>query len=331
MTEREGIILRLEEPTTGRVGLGEVAPLPEFGTETADEAEAAMRKIGPRVTAEQLAAMAERLGCVQFALAGAMSELEGPTVDVGEKSLPVAALLPAGRSALEVVKTKGEAGFRTFKWKVGVAAADEELPLFDDVCAELPKGARLRLDANGAWDRRTAERWLERCAERPVEFVEQPVARAARGAEDLLRGLAEDWPTKIALDESLVGAEDLEHWINAGWSGIFVVKLALLGDPAKVLARLRAAQADVVFSAALATAVGARAALRGAFAPQAARGEKAEGRGEKGGVEKPPRALGFGVWPLFADARFDGPFAVPFLRARDVEALNVEAVWNALS
>ena len=44
-----------------------------------------------------------------------------------------------------------------------------------------------------------------------------------------------------------------------------------------------------------------------------------------------PRALGFGVWPLFADARFDGPAAAPFLRWEDVERINPEAVWNALS
>ena len=100
-------------------------------------------------------------------------------------------------------------GFRIFKWKVGVGDVAEELPLLDEVCAVLPSGAKLRLDANGAWDRRKAERWLERCADRPVEFVEQPVATDARGADDLLRGLAEDFPTPIALDESIAGEGDI--------------------------------------------------------------------------------------------------------------------------
>ena len=75
-------------------------------------------------------------------------------------------------------------GVRVFKWKGGVGAAADELALFDDVCAALPAGGKVRLDANGAWDRRVAERWLERCAERPVEYVEQPCfAPAAAGAE----------------------------------------------------------------------------------------------------------------------------------------------------
>jgi O-succinylbenzoate synthase len=164
---------------------------------------------------------------------------------------------------------------------------------------------------------------MERAAERPVEFIEQPCfaaakdgASAVRKTEDVLRGLAEDYPTAIALDESLVGANDVERWIAGGWRGVFVVKPALLGDPAPVLARLAAAKADVVFSSALETAVGAKAALRAAFTWKP--------------TEK-PRALGFGVWPLFANEVFDGPFGAPFFRVEDVERLNEEAVWNALT
>jgi len=229
-------------------------------------------------------------------------------------SLPVAALLPAGREALAAVAAKAEIGFRVFKWKVGVGDNDEELGLLDDLLARLPGGARLRLDANGAWDRRRAERWLERCAERPIEFVEQPVAPAARGADDLLLGLAGDFPTPLALDESLVHDGDVERWLAAGWPGLFVVKPALLVDPSGVCAQLVQAKAGVVFSSALETAVGAQAALRLAFAWP----------GER-------RALGFGVYPLFADARFDGPPAAPFVRVEDVARLNPEAVWNALN
>ena len=127
-------------------------------------------------------------------------------------------------------------------------------------------------------------------------------------------GLANDWPTPIALDESIAGDGDIKRWLGAGWPGIFVVKPSLLGDVAGALEKLAHAKASVVFSSALETAVGARAALRMAFA-----------------WDGEPRALGFGVWPLFADARFDGPHAVPFIRAEDVERINPEAVWNALN
>jgi O-succinylbenzoate synthase len=388
MTERDVVLVRLEDMATARAGLGEAAPLLGFSAETADGIVAALRALGEKVTGEQLAAVAAHGGCVGFAIEAALAEIgrtdgeskskkkgdhagadapvfRRPAASWSDTILPVAALLPAGRRALEKIPALGEAGFRTFKWKVGVAPAGEELPLLDDVCAALPPGARLRLDANGAWDRRTAERWLARCAECPVELVEQPcpapsvgasVAERAR-AEDLLCGLADDFPVRIALDESLAGPGDVEHWLAAGWGGVWVVKPALFGGAA--LARLRAAGADLVFSSALETAVGAKAALRAAFAHSIFNLQRptpteraADGResAAKPGVPPanpnaqnprpepgrdapatPPRALGFGVWPLFADARFDGPFAAPFLRGRDVEAINPEAVWNALS
>ncbi|MFM7749666.1 MAG: o-succinylbenzoate synthase, partial [Opitutaceae bacterium] len=110
------------------------------------------------------------------------------------------------------------------------------------------------------------------------------------------------------------GDADLSRWLALGWPGVFVVKPGLLGDAASSLAELRKRNVPVVFSSALETAVGARAALRAAF---------------RWGGE--PRALGFGVWPLFADARFDGPRSAPFVRREDVEAIDAEAVWNALN
>ena len=309
LDEREGVLIRLEDET-GETGYGEAAVLRWFGTESADEVAAACAALGDRVTAAALAAVPARLRGLRFALQAAAERAPMAT----STYLPVAALLPAGRTAPEKIGPRTEAGFRTFKWKVGVGDPADEQALLDDVCAALPDGAKLRLDANGAWSRRQAERWLELCAERPVEFVEQPVAADAGGAADLLIGLARDYPTPIALDESLADDADVERWLASGWPGVFVIKPALLGGASQALARLAAAKAGVVFSSALETAVGARAALRLAF----------RWPGER-------RALGFGVWPLFADARFDGPAAAPFLRAEDVEKINVEAAWNALS
>lgn len=320
---REGVIVRLED-ASGRVGWGEAAPVPGFGTETVEEDAGFLLGMGERIGAIALDTVPPAMPCLRRALGSACA---GAVADqtASPPYLPVAALLPAGKAALAMVPVRAEAGFRTFKWKVGVGDPADELVLLDDLCALLPEGARLRLDANGAWDRRTAEHWLERCAERPVEFVEQPsYAKASEGTalrhktDDLLLGLAGSFPTPIALDESIAGDGDVERWIGAGWPGVFVVKPALHGNLAGTLAELAKAKASVVFSSALETAVGMQSALRAAFAwrePTAAK----------------PRALGFGVAPLFADSRFDGPAAAPFLHREDVERLNSEAVWNALS
>lgn len=312
-TTREGLLVRAEDET-GAVGFGEVATLPDFGTETVAEAADVLTKLGAQPTQAELDAVPERCRCTRHALHTALAECGGNTPEAAAAHLSVAALLPAGRAVLAAVAAKAEAGFRVFKWKVGVGDPADELGLLDDLLAQLPGGARLRLDANGAWERRTAERWLERCAERPIEFVEQPISPTARGAADLLLGLAGDFPTPLALDESLVHEGDVARWLGAGWPGVFVIKPSLLAEPEVALAQLHRAKAAVVFSSALETVVGARAALRWAFAWQ----------GE-------PRALGFGVWPLFADGRFDGPAALPFVHAIDVAKLNAEAAWNVLS
>jgi len=316
---REGLLVRLEDER-GQVGYGEAATLPWFGTETEEVVEDLVRALGSEPEANDLDRLPAAGGCLRNAVASALEMIAGGDLPES-KPLPVAALLPAGRAALARIGPLGEAGFRTFKWKVGVGDLEDELALLDDVCARLPDGARLRLDANGAWNRRQAERWLERTAERPVEFVEQPsFAKASEGAalvrrvEDTLMGLAGDYPTPLALDESLVGDGDVERWLGAGWPGVYVIKPALCADVGTALKRLAAAKAPVVFSSALETALGARAALGWAFR-----------------WNGPVRALGFGVWPLFADARFDGPALAPFLRREDVMRIDPEAVWNALS
>ncbi len=326
---REGVILRVTDEA-GVVRLGEVAPIAWFGTASVDEVVAMCEKLNGEVTEEILSGLEEKLGCLVAGFRAAAAPQGDGSEVMGDRRnayLPVAGLLPAGRAAMRRVEELGEAGFRVFKWKVGVEDVADELGMLDDLIARMPSGGKLRLDANGAWDRRQAERWLERCAERPVEFVEQPCAaapgegRGARGdgaegrkAMDLLMGLAGAFPTPIALDESVVGGRDVDVWLDAGWPGWLVLKVSLIENLDTVLTKVKKAGTPVVFSSTLETAVGAKAALRMALA--------------WGGE---PRALGFGVWPLFQDRRMDGPWAAPFIRAEDVERIDTETVWNALS
>lgn len=306
-TEREGIIVRLEGET-GRVGFGEIAPLPWFGTETLAEAEELCRKFGATAEGELLDAVPVRFGCVRFALAQAR---ERPSTGSGQSRLPVAALLPAGREALQALPVKLEAGFLAFKWKVGVGALDDELGIFDDLLAALPAHATVRLDANGAWDRRQAEKWLTRCADRPVEFVEQPVAPAD---EDALRGLAADYPVTLALDESLVRLAEARRWQAQGWPGVFVIKPALAGPLNELAEWITATKADVVLSSAIETALGRATILHAALSRSLTK-----------------RALGFGVGEIFGDRRWDGPLLGAVVDSSWSDAVNPEELWTALN
>lgn len=312
LTERAGVLVRLTD-AGGRCGYGEAAPLPGFSRESVGDVLAECQRFAVEPDAVRLAAAADVAPTLRGAVATAVRELVA-IAELPEDHRGVAALLPAGQPAGAVLRDKAALGFRVFKWKVGVEDVDAELGLLDELCADLPEGGRLRLDANGAWDRRQAERWLARCADRPVEFVEQPIPPTARDADDTLQGLAADYPTAIALDESLVDDGDVARWTACGWRGVFVLKLSLLADADGVVAKLAAANARVVFSSALETAVGARAALQQALAWS---GERL--------------ALGFGVWPLFQNPVFDGPVAGPFLHGADLKRINPARLWNALT
>ncbi len=324
--EREGLLVRLVDEA-GRSGFGEVAPVPWFGTETLAEAEEACRGLGGKVSAKVLDAVPERFGCVRFALACARVEVErlalkapsrtqsgdsalGATRSTSSR-LPVAALLTAGRAALQELRAKLETGFLAFKWKVGVERAEDELGVLDDLLAALPGYAKLRLDANGAWDRRAAARWLERCAERPVEFVEQPVAPAD---EDALLGLAQDYPVTLALDESVVRLAEARRWQSQGWPGVFVIKPVLCGPLPEIEAWVRESKADIVLSSAIETAAGRAAILPWAVGS---------------GVTK--RALGFGVGEVFAEDKWNGPVLGARADAGWAHGVNLEELWTALS
>lgn len=307
--ERDGILLRLEDEN-GAAGFGEIAPIPWFGTETVAEAEEMCRRLGDRITADALDQVPARLGTVRFALAAALAR---PGVPSATPRVPLTALLPAGKAALAALPSRLEAGYLSFKWKVGVGSPDLEMGLLDELLAVLPAYAKLRLDANGSWNRRQAERWLGLCADRPVEFVEQPVSPTDEAA---LHGLAEDYPVKLALDESVVRLDEARRWQAEGWPGIFVIKPALAGPLEDMAAWVVATQADVVLSSAIETALGRAAILRFALRHHAVLLR---------------RSPGFGIGEVFGDRRWDGPFLGPVLDASWAAAINPEELWNALT
>ena len=124
--EREGLIVRLEDKSEsggGAIGWGEAAPIPEFGTETVDEAEAGVRALGEWIEGAKCEEVPERLGCLRNAIASARAEIElGRVSDSPSKTegvpgrvgdspyLGVAALLPAGRAVLEAIPPRAELG-----------------------------------------------------------------------------------------------------------------------------------------------------------------------------------------------------------------------------
>lgn len=150
------------------------------------------------------------------------------------------------------------AGFRTVKVKVGSRALDADLDRLraarravDAAAAEGGTGDRpgrdrvaLRADANGAWDRETAERALAAVAEPEIglAYVEQPLPRDDLAGHAALREMSD---VGVALDESLA-ATGLDAVLSAGAADAVVLKPMALGGPDRALsAAVRAREAGV--------------------------------------------------------------------------------------
>ncbi len=254
LAERRGWLLRLER-SDGALGWGEAAPLEAGSREAAPDPAALGLPTGPCTAA----ALEERLSALPppfaFALGLALAELEG----VGSLARggwlaapPSALLLPAGPAAVEALQEALAAGPPppAVKWKVATLADALERRVLEDLLRLLPASCQLRLDANGGWDRPTAAAWAERLVgEGRLGWLEQPLPAADHGG---LQALAERLP--VALDESLRSAAGPP----ADWSGWWVRRPALEGDPRPLLAALAAGAPRRMISTALETGIGWR-------------------------------------------------------------------------
>ena len=261
VSERCGWLLRLEN-AEGAVGWGEAAPLGlslQAPGRPCPITAAALADLGSVRTRLELEGLLPTLpAALGFGLGSALAELEGrvgPGAG-GWRPAPAAAwLLPAGQAALaEVDRLLASQGSLrpglTFKWKVAATGDGLERAVLEELLVRLRPPDRLRIDANGGWDRATAARWADRLMGEPrLDWIEQPLP--PEDGEGL-GALAARLP--VALDESLRADPGLCH----RWPGWQVRRPALEGDPRPLLAQLTAGVPWLMVSTALETGVGRR-------------------------------------------------------------------------
>ena len=262
---RRGWLLRIVDPGSGLAGWGEVSPLDPGDQRCCERVISAWTLHLCRSRQELEALLPTLPAALAFAIGAALAELDGVVGDAhGQRWCsppPSAQLLPAGHAmpaALEaLLAQQGEASGEacrleplTLKWKVAAAEPALEWKLLSLLLERLPDEARLRLDANGGWDRVTADRWADAVAGDPrLDWLEQPLA-----ADDLegLSRLGERVP--VALDESLA----LNPELRAHWPGWQVRRPVLEGDPRPLLQDLQRGRPKLMLSTAFETGIGAR-------------------------------------------------------------------------
>ena len=90
--------------------------------------------------------------------------------------------------------------------------------------------ARIRVDANGAWDAETAKRTLSELEPYEIELAEQPVATIEEAVE-----LAARTSIPLAADESVECRADAERVAASGAFALTGIKLSKVGGPEEAL------------------------------------------------------------------------------------------------
>jgi o-succinylbenzoate synthase len=244
---REGFLVRLEH--AGERGVGEATPLPGW-----TESRAACRDSLEAVAADErdwdgalgrMDAPAARHG-LSLALADARARREGEPLyrslggtEVVER-VPVNGTIGDGDPAEvgETAATLVDSGMGCLKLKVGAGSLERDRERIEAVTAVAGADVELRLDANGAWDRETAETAIALAAAFDVTYVEQPVpADDLSGLADLRgRGVG------IAVDETLA-EYDLESVRAADAADVVICKPMVLGGPDRAVSLARDARA----------------------------------------------------------------------------------------
>jgi o-succinylbenzoate synthase len=282
LAAREGWLLALEADS-GTGGHGEAMPLAGFATEAPARCRAALERAARALLAAgpleleaalgQVARLCAREPAARAALDAALHDLfareRGCSIAAllaaaPHRTVAVSALVPgeAPEAVARAARRARGAGHHTFKLKLGGRALELDLERVAALREAAGPGARLRLDANGAWEETQARRALEALAAFAPEFVEQPVAAGDLAALARLRASS---PVPVAADESVAGEEVAGQILAARAADFLVLKLAPLGGLApalRVARRAREAGVGVVVTSGLDSTLGIAAAAQ---------------------------------------------------------------------
>lgn len=227
---REMVLLRMRDED-GREGLGEAVPLSLRGGASLSQVVSELEALAERDTLDEAVLRDEATTLsppARCAALTALLDLRGRRAgSTSGPSPPVEcnATLVSGESAAVAEDALAWAadGFSSFKLKLG---AGDDAGQVRAVREAVGPEARIRVDANAAWNVETAKRTLVEIEQFDVELAEQPVGEMEELAEV---GNATSIP--IAGDESIESCADAERAVRAGACDFAGVKLSKVGGP----------------------------------------------------------------------------------------------------
>lgn len=220
----------------GRIGFGEITPLPGYGGETVDEAAGALSEAARELAAgkpigEVIGQLSHKCPMTASGLACAFETWAEGEVEAFLAPLPEGvplACLCAGNTPAEMAaeaRRLVEGDVTALKLKAGRSPETEEV-LVRAAANELPPGVTMRLDANQAYSPNDALelcRRLEDLSE--IALLEQPF-KTEMWSECAWLTSSTSFP--IMLDESIWSGEDISRAVDCGAK---YVKLKLCKHP----------------------------------------------------------------------------------------------------
>ncbi len=243
ITERNGFILFLKSNEKS-TGIGEAAPLPEFGSETYEDVEKALENFSLALnidftniegSIEQNLSAYDKLPSLKCGLELAILRL---LCNEKKTSIPILlkrnysdfifinaliGLIPyneAGKAATDLINK----GYKTIKIKVGRNDFEEDLKTVKEIRKAVGKDIKLRIDANAKWEKEEALQNLTALEQFNIEYAEQPV----KDLNDFLF-LKDKTKIPLAVDESIRTMNDAYEIIADNAASFLILKPMMLG------------------------------------------------------------------------------------------------------
>jgi O-succinylbenzoate synthase len=243
LTQREMVLLRLTT-CDGLVGLGEAVPLSLRGGVSLAAVVRELEEVGASealsdffargvlevTTAEEMDPRLVLSPPSHCALITAVWDIYTQAIDLYEEPVPARpepircnATLVAGEPAAVAAEALAWAaeGFSTFKLKLGTERDVEQVRAVREAVGP---GAKIRIDANGAWPLPVAAERLSQLEPFDIELAEQPVATMEEAAQ-----LARQTSIPLCGDESIVDPIDAFRAIETGAFAIAGIKASKVG------------------------------------------------------------------------------------------------------
>ena len=196
--------------------------------------------------------------CIQSAINSALAEIDGKIIfkeNYYFDEIDKTAILLNHENVVsdlnEIKKRQSDIGKSlTIKWKVALKNNHEEEASLEEILSQIGNNIKLRIDANGSWGRKIANRWADILKDnKNVDWLEQPLC------VDDIDGLTElNKKIPIALDESLLKFPTLiDEW--KGWQ---IRRPSQENNPVKLLRELENKKALISISTSFETGIGKR-------------------------------------------------------------------------